>query len=136
MDESRRPKVGVGVLIVKDGMVLFGKRIGAGGGKWSTPGGHLEWFESFEQCARRETMEEAGVEIDNIRHVHTTNDCGHEEGVHYITVWMVADWKSGEVQNCEPHKCEGWHWFDWGDLPEPLLLSNENLLLTGYSPFK
>ena len=58
------PRVGVGLLIFKDGKVLMGKRKGAhGSGEHSGPGGHLEHLESIEECARRETREETGIEI-------------------------------------------------------------------------
>jgi len=42
------PRVGLGVLIIKDGKVLLGRRKGAHGeGTWAPPGGHLECGESF-----------------------------------------------------------------------------------------
>src|SRR5215469_4737907 len=51
-DDDSHPKVGVGVMILKDGKVLIGKRKGAhGAGEWAWPGGHLEYMESFEDCA-------------------------------------------------------------------------------------
>ena len=31
------------------------------------PGGYFEYMESFEECAKREVMEETGMEIQNIR---------------------------------------------------------------------
>jgi len=44
---NERPKVGVGVIIVKNNKILFGKRKNAHGeGSWSFPGGHLEFKES------------------------------------------------------------------------------------------
>ncbi|MCX5774664.1 MAG: NUDIX domain-containing protein [Fusobacteria bacterium] len=47
---KNRPKVGVGILIIKEDKVLFGKRENAyGDGAWSFPGGHLEFNESFEE---------------------------------------------------------------------------------------
>lgn len=60
--------VGVGVMIFdKDGMILLGKRKGShGAGEYSFPGGHLEYGESFEECAKREVMEECGIEIKNL----------------------------------------------------------------------
>jgi hypothetical protein len=33
---------------------------------------------------------------------------------------LLADWKSGELQNLEPDKCEGWDWYDLNNLPSPL----------------
>jgi|SRR5690606_910525 len=113
-------KVGVGLLIFKDGKVLMGRRLNAhGGGEFCGPGGHLEFGESVEDCARRETKEEAGIEIDNLRKLCVTNMRGYK-GRHYIDIGVIADWKSGEVQNLEPHKRDGWDWYDVDDLPEPL----------------
>lgn len=38
------PRIGVGVLIFRDGKLLLGKRRGShGAGDWSAPGGHLEF---------------------------------------------------------------------------------------------
>ena len=52
-----RPKVGVGVIVVKEGKVLLQRRRGAHGeGTWGFPGGHLEFKESWEECAKRETF--------------------------------------------------------------------------------
>ena len=64
MSERELPKVGVGVIVVRDGKVLLGKRRGAHGeGSWSFPGGHLEFNELLEICAKREAKEETGLEI-------------------------------------------------------------------------
>ncbi len=55
MNDEQRIRIGVGVMIFKDGKVLAGRRKGAHGeGTWAWPGGHLEYMESFEGCARRE----------------------------------------------------------------------------------
>jgi 8-oxo-dGTP diphosphatase len=132
---SERPKVGIGVLIVKDGKVLMGKRKNAhGDGAWSFPGGHLEFGESWEECARRETEEETGIQIKNIRFGAVTNDVFVEEEKHYITLYMLADYEAGEVQLREPEKCEGWDWFLWDHLPTPLFLPIQNLLKQGFNP--
>ncbi|MBU0929712.1 MAG: NUDIX domain-containing protein, partial [Nanoarchaeota archaeon] len=57
-------RVGVGVYIIKDNKILFGKRKGFhGSGTWCPPGGHLEFNESIEECAIREVMEETGIKI-------------------------------------------------------------------------
>ena len=62
------PRVGVGVIVTKDDRLLLLERKGVHGqGTWSTPGGHLEYGESPEACAARETKEETGVEIVNVR---------------------------------------------------------------------
>jgi len=75
MSEKERPKIGLGVCILRDNKVLFGKRKNSHGeGSWCFPGGHLDFNETWEECARRETIEETGLEIKNLRFATATND--------------------------------------------------------------
>jgi len=107
-------------VVLKDGKILLGKRLGAHGtGEYAGPGGHLEHLESFEQCARRETMEEAGIEIENVRFLCLSNLKKYAPK-HYVDIGVVADWKSGEPQVLEPDKLESWGWYDLDALPQPL----------------
>ncbi len=60
-------KVGVGVLINKDGKILLIKRRGSHGeGTWAPPGGHIDFGERVIDCAEREVKEETGLEIKNL----------------------------------------------------------------------
>ncbi|MEK6927646.1 MAG: NUDIX hydrolase [Nanoarchaeota archaeon] len=128
-----RPKVGVGVIIVKNNNVLLLNRKGAHGvGTWSFPGGHLEFGESEEDCARRETLEEVGVKIKNIKSVAYTNDIFESEGKHYITLFVSAEIESGTPKICEPEKCSEMNWFSIDNLPSPLFLPIQNLLNKGF----
>lgn len=131
------PRIGVGVFIRKDGKFLIGKRKGAkdhGDGEWHLAGGHLEFGETPEECACREAEEETGVQITNVKFLAMTNDVFGAEK-HYVTLFMVGDYKSGEVRTCEPDKCEGWEWVSWEEVPRPLFLPIENLIKQNKSPF-
>ena len=124
-----RPKVGVGVYIEKEGKILLGKRKNAHGeGNWCPPGGHLEFGEEVEECAKREVLEEAGIEISDLKIKTITNDVYKEENKHYITIHVFANYKSGEIKILEPDKCEEWEWFSWDEFPKNLFLPVENLL--------
>ncbi|MBL8937254.1 MAG: NUDIX domain-containing protein [Archangium sp.] len=117
---SDRPLVGVGVLVMKHGKLLLGKRLNAhGAGEYASPGGHLEQLESFEACARREVREETGLELGDIRFLRLLNTTQYAPR-HYVDVSLVAEWRSGEPQVLEPHKVERWEWFDLDALPTPL----------------
>lgn len=118
--ENNHPKVGVGVMVFKEGKVLLTRRHGShGDGEYSFPGGHLEYMESFEDCARRETAEECGLMIKNIRFLYVTNVMKYAPK-HYVHIGVVADWESGEPKILEPEKAEDWQWYDLDNLPEPL----------------
>jgi len=106
-----------------------------GSGAWSFPGGHLEFGEQIEACAEREVQEETGARISVVRRGPFTNDIFDEEHKHYITLFVVADYVSGEIEAREPERCEQWRWFEWNDLPRPLFLPIQNLLKTGFDPF-
>jgi 8-oxo-dGTP diphosphatase len=131
---KNRPHVGVAVIVVKDGKVLLGKRKNShGAGTWQFPGGHLEFNESIEACARREVFEETGIKIKNIRLGPYTNDIFHEEQKHYITLFVIAKYDSGRLTLKEPEKCDAWNWFEWSHLPEPSFLPILNLQKQNFS---
>lgn len=119
-EEIQKPKVGVGIMILKDGKVLLGKRKGSfGAGEYAFPGGHLEYMESFEECAKRETFEEAGIKIKNLKFLCVENVINYKPK-HYINIEIIADWESGEPKVCEPDKRESWDWYSFDNLPNPL----------------
>ena len=134
---EKLPKVGIAVIVIKNNKILMHKRKSShGDGTWSFPGGHLEFGESLEKCAQRETLEEAGIKIKNLQFANITNDIFVDENKHYITIFMTANHDSGEPMIMEPEKCECWEWYDWNNMPSPLFLPIENLINKGYSPIK
>jgi 8-oxo-dGTP diphosphatase len=127
MDEQR-PKVGIGVMVFRDGKILMGKRKNAhGAGEYATPGGHFEYMESFEGNARREVMEETGMEIGNIKFLCLVNMKDYSPK-HYVHIWLTADWINGEPKLMEPDKCEGWDWYSLENLPQPGFASEKYAL--------
>lgn len=132
-----RPKIGVGVLIFKDMKILLGKRKGSHGeNTWAPPGGHLEMYETPEECAHREVLEETGLKITDLRRGPYTNDFFLEEKKHYITLYMISNHLEGEPALLEPDKCIAWNWFHWNELPSNLFLSLINLRKTpSFSPW-
>ena len=120
-DASPQPRVGVGVIVWRDGRVLLGQRKGAhGAGTWALPGGHLEFGETVEHCAQREVREETGLEITVVARGPYTNDVFADVGKHYVTVFVIAHAPHGEPRLCEPAKCGEWRWCRWSDMPEPV----------------
>jgi 8-oxo-dGTP diphosphatase len=130
------PRIGVGVIVRKDGKVLLGRRKGAHGeGSWQFPGGKLDKWESVAECAKRETREECGIEITNVRRLTFTEDHFNDDDKHFITLYVVSDWLSGEPQVQEPDKQESLGWYAWDELPQPLFLPIQNLVAQNLNPF-
>jgi 8-oxo-dGTP diphosphatase len=132
---AKEPRVGVGVLITHENKVMLARRLHVHGkGTWSTPGGYLEFGETPEDCARRETREETGIEITDLHFRAITHDVFIAEDRHYITIWMEARYLSGVARVNAPYEMAETGWFEWEHLPEPLFLPLSNILSGRYYP--
>jgi ADP-ribose pyrophosphatase YjhB (NUDIX family)/GNAT superfamily N-acetyltransferase len=130
-----QPRVGVGVFVLRDGLVLLGQRRGShGAGTWALPGGHLEFGETVERCALREIHEETGLTVNVVARGPYTNDVFEDAGKHYVTVFVLAQAPHGEPELREPAKCTEWRWCRWSDLPTPLFAPLAALHASGYVP--
>lgn len=132
------PLVGICVFIRRNRKILLHKRKGDHGpGTWGAPGGHLEKWEEFEDCILREVAEECGPHFKITYPVFWTveNTMFKDEGRHYILLAFIADWISGEALVMEPDKCEVWEWFEWNNLPKPLMVGINQIFNKGLNPF-
>jgi ADP-ribose pyrophosphatase YjhB (NUDIX family) len=138
-------RVGVGVLVVSkrrspDGVesgndddaadamaavrVYAGRRIGPAHGatKLALPGGHLELYETWDQCARREVYEEMGLTLVRTEFLHVTNDIMEPEGKHYVTIFMVGYVSLKSVRGGTCTSCPTW--LGWSDKTRSLVRWN------------
>lgn len=123
-------KVGVGVVVIRDNMVLLGKRMGShGAGTWSCPGGHIEFGETVSECSIRETLEETGAHlrlIDN--HFDWNEKIWEEEGKHYITIYSLGTLDEDAIPIVlEPNKCQEWRWFGSHELAGLKLMEDKKM---------
>lgn len=115
-----RPLVGVGVVFVRGGRVFLAQRRGSHGeATWGSAGGHLEFGETLEECARREAMEELGVSVENLRVLCLSNIVAYDR--HYVDVEFLGDIGDQEPapQVTDGSFCEH-GWFPLKDPPQPL----------------
>ena len=117
--ELGRPLVGVGVVLVRENRVFLARRHGAHGEEtWASAGGHLEWGETLEECARREALEELGVTVGGLQFLCISNIIAY--GRHYVDVEFLGDIGDQEPQLVEPEAFSESGWFPLDDLPQPL----------------
>ena len=115
-------KVGIGVMVFKDGKVLVGKRKNRhGDGEYSFLGGHLEYMDSFEDCAKKECLEEAGIKIKNINFLCISNETTYPPR-HGILIGLIADWENGTPTVFPEERIGSWEWCSLDNLPEPMFV--------------
>ncbi|KAG0006226.1 Nudix hydrolase 15, mitochondrial [Entomortierella chlamydospora] len=111
---NKSVRVGVGVWIIHGRKALIGQRKGSHcPGTWQLAGGHLEFGESFEECAIRETKEETDLDLDpaTVKFVAADNNVMSNINKHYVGIFMSGNVKgSTDAKNMEPNKCERWVW--------------------------
>ena len=118
--QGNRPLVGVGVVFVRQGEVFLAQRRGAHGeDTWGSAGGHLEFGETLEECARREALEELGVEVGELRMLCLSNIVAYDR--HYVDVEFLGDIGDQEpVPTASDGSFGDYGWHPLLDPPEPL----------------
>ena len=125
---KRYPIVGVAVIVRdKAGRVLLGRRTqGRYGGLWCIPCGRLEWGEEVRDGAKREFLEETGVEV------RITGVAAVHSNFHNPDDLSVGIWFAGEIVSGEPYCADGElseiGWFAPGE-PPPLAFPTDGVVL-------
>jgi len=127
MPENKKVGVGFGVMIMKDGKILLGRRHVDpekasselhGEGTWTMPGGKMHFGESFEEGAKREVMEETGIMLNRVEVICVNNDMAGD--AHFVTIGIFSDSFEGEPKVMEPDEITEWRWFPVNELPSPI----------------
>ena len=109
----------MGVVFVRDGRVFLAKREGSHGeNTWASAGGHLELGESLEECARREALEELGVQVGEMRFLCVSNIIAY--GKHYLDIEFLSDIGDQTPRLMEKEGFSDCGWFPLDSLPHPL----------------
>lgn len=126
------PRVGVAVIVEKDGKILLGLRKSEWGkNTWGLPGGKLDFGEDLKHCAIREMYEETNLysNSDDLILAGVSNSV--YEQTHYVSIIYKVGSYVNHLMVKESDKCEKWEWFDYDNLPENLFLLFKNFVLSG-----
>ncbi len=102
-------------LIQKGDQILLGmKKRGFGIGKWNGFGGKVETGETIEDAAKRETLEESGVEINKLEKKGVLDfEFANEDFIRQVHIFKATDY-SGEPIETEEMKPQ---WFSVNEIP-------------------
>ena len=115
---NQKVGAGIGIILLKYGKVLLGKRHDDpekadsalhGAGTWTMPGGKLHFGESFEQGAERELTEETGIKANKLKVISLSNDI--KEDAHFVTIGLLCEDFEGQEKVMEPDEITCWKWF-------------------------
>ena len=110
------------LILRQDNKVLFHLRKNTGycDGMWGLVAGHVEDGEPSSAAMIREAWEEIGIELNpsQINVVHVMHRQTNRLNVDIF--FNCTSWK-GEIQNCEPEKCEKLEFFSLDVLPSNII---------------
>lgn len=100
-DRRKHPVPAVAAVVVRDGEILLVRRgKEPSKGKWSVPGGSVEWGETLAQAVKREVREETGLEteVGDVAGVYDLMPTG-ADGVqyHYVIIDFFAQPTGGTL---------------------------------------
>lgn len=116
--KTKRPAVGVGVVVWHEGYILLGERRGShGAGELALPGGKVESKQTPQQAAEDELLQETGLTGNNfVKLPFWSFDCYEELDRNYVTLYYMVRWNHSNPTLKEPQKCGFWDWFVWKGL--------------------
>lgn len=114
-DKYLDPKVGIQVLVVKDGKVLIGKDEAKGKDIWGVPAGHWENGETLSEGGKREVLEESGIICDNLEFMNNFEFFREDKGISYVSIGYKADYVSGEPKDNSEEGRVAWKWLNSHD---------------------
>lgn len=78
---------------------------------YAVPGGHWESGETLTEAVRRETAEEAGVEVRDLRLISVYEFFNPEKNKSYVTIGFEGVLANGSPEVREPENKSDWGWY-------------------------
>ena len=112
------------VILLPNDMVVLVKRKNPPPG-WALPGGYVEYGESLEAAAVRESLEETGLHVTLKEQFHSYSDPDRDPGRHNITTVFIGSANGKPVAGDDAERIQA---FGWGELPSTLAFDHLRIL--------
>jgi 8-oxo-dGTP diphosphatase len=116
--ETRKTRIRVAALIIRDGRVLLAKHEKGGKQYWLLPGGGVEYGESVEEALKRELQEEAGLDIQPGELLWVVDSIPDDHHRHVINLILSADAQSNVLNPHPDAVLRDVQWIDIGLFPD------------------
>jgi ADP-ribose pyrophosphatase YjhB (NUDIX family) len=133
---SQRKSPGIGVAIVvwsdderKQLLLGLGHNAVNRNEIYAVPGGHWESGETLIEAVRRETAEEAGVEVRNLRLISVYEFFNAEKNKSYVTIGFEGILANGIPEVREPENKADWGWYSAPEALEHPLFAPDKILI-------
>jgi len=121
------PAPGAGVVLTQEDRVcLVRRKFEPKRGEWSLPTGFMEWDEDVRETARRETLEETGLEVE-LQHVFAVESGILPPDIPVLVVFYRAEIVGGEL--CAGDDAEEVGFFCLDSLPQPVAFAAHRKVL-------
>jgi ADP-ribose pyrophosphatase YjhB (NUDIX family) len=108
-DAPIRPQLAASAVVFRDGRILLVQRAREPGrGRYSLPGGRVEWGETVEQAVHREVAEETAITIAIVGLAGIREVLPATGGGHFVVLSYAARWTGGEVVLNDEHESHAW----------------------------
>jgi ADP-ribose pyrophosphatase YjhB (NUDIX family) len=104
-----RPQLATSAVIFRDDEILLVQRAKEPGrGRYSLPGGRVEWGETVAQALHREIAEETGLTVELIQLAGIREVLPRAANGHFVVLSYAARWTGGDVVLNDEHQGHVW----------------------------
>ena len=115
------PRTRVAVVVVDGDRLLLVRHQKPGKSYWLLPGGGLDYGEELAACARRELMEETGLDVEVTGYLYLSESIAPDGSRHILHVTLAGKVVGGALRKADEDVLAEVAWVPFAGLPELVL---------------